>query len=32
MNGSKGRFDELHNLHGNGQMLIGIRIALGHAA
>jgi ribosome-binding protein aMBF1 (putative translation factor) len=25
----KGRFDELHNLHGIGQMLIGVRIALG---
>ena len=25
----KGRFEELHNLHGIGQMLIGVRIALG---
>ena len=25
----KGRFDELHNLHGVGQMLIGVRIAMG---
>ncbi len=25
----KGRFDELRNLHGVGQMLIGVRIALG---
>jgi ribosome-binding protein aMBF1 (putative translation factor) len=25
----KGRFDELRNLHGMGQMLIGVRIAIG---
>jgi ribosome-binding protein aMBF1 (putative translation factor) len=25
----KGRLDELHNLHGVGQMLIGVRIAMG---